>query len=97
MSVTKMSAQEEAKLLRAKLKELEAQIPSTQNKEMKITSKIGEKGTINLYGLRKFPICLFGSEVAKLTKLFNSPEFQEFVKSNAEQLAKKEKVEEDKA
>jgi len=84
------SGQSEIKRLEEQLKALKAQIPSVQNKEMKITSKIGEKGTVNFYGLRKFPICLFASEVAKLTKLFNSPEFQEFVKSNAESLARKE-------
>lgn len=91
MSQVKMlSASEEKRMLQARIKELEANIPSTQNKELKLTTKIGEKGTINIYGTAKFPVCLYFSQLVKLEKLFASPEFKKFLVDNQDKLAKKE-------
>lgn len=90
MSQVNTSSRSEIKELQARLKELKANEVKNYNKDLKVTTKIGDKGTLNFYGMRAgFPICLYMSEIIKLQKLFASPEFQKFVTENADKLAVK--------
>jgi D-arabinose 5-phosphate isomerase GutQ len=90
MSVTKaqQSIREEMKALKAKMDDLKAKIISKTFAD-KLTVKIGEKGNLVVYGLGRFPVSLYSSQAARLAKLLNSTEFQEFVQENGEALAKK--------
>jgi hypothetical protein len=83
-----MTVTEQIKQAQELLKNLKAQIVSRTFKN-KITVKIGEKGTLNFYGLQKFPVCLYFSQVAKIQEVMNSEEFKQFVIENADKLAKK--------
>lgn len=90
MSVTKaqQSIREEMKALKEKMADLQAKIISKTFAD-KLTVKIGEKGNLVVYGLGRFPVSLYASQAIRLGKLLNSPEFQEFVQQNQENLAKK--------
>ncbi len=83
MKTAQIAIREEMKALNQKLKDLKAQIISKTFAD-KLTVKIGDKGTLNVYGLGRFPVCLYPSQAARIAKLLNSPEFQEFVTQNAE-------------
>jgi hypothetical protein len=89
MTTAKQSSiQAEIKALKQKMADLQAKIISKTFAD-KLTVKIGEKGNLVVYGLGKFPVSLYASQAARLGKLLNSPEFQEFVQENSESLAKK--------
>jgi len=75
------------KALTAELMELNSGVPTL--KLDKNSVKIGEKGTINIYGLGRFPVCLYMSQLIKLQKIINTPEFAQFLKDNAEKIAVK--------
>lgn len=88
MKTAQASIREEIKALESKMKDLKAKIISKTFPD-KLTVKIGEKGNLVVYGLGRFPVSLYASQAARLGKLLNSTEFQEFVQQNAESLAKK--------
>ena len=69
----------------AKLKEGIPTLKLPKNKRV----EVGAKGTINVYGLGKFPVCLYLSQLQNLNSIINSPEFVEFVKQNADKIAVK--------
>jgi hypothetical protein len=83
-----LSPQAQLKALQEQIKALQAQVPQVKT-DKGITVKIGEKGTVNVYGLGKFPVCLYTSQIAKLVELFNSDVFKTFLASNADKLATK--------
>lgn len=82
-----MSTQQQIKELEAQLKALKAGIP--QNKFNNLTVKIGDKGTINVYGLGRFPVCLYMSQLQKLTELVNNENFADWLIENKDKLASK--------
>lgn len=82
-----MSTQQQIKELEAQLKALKAGIP--QNKFNGLTVKIGDKGTINVYGLGRFPVCLYMSQLQKLTELVNNEDFADWLIENKDKLASK--------
>jgi hypothetical protein len=84
-----MTIQEQIKLAKAQLEALQSQVVS-KTLSNKVTVKIGEKGTVNIYGLGRFPVCLYLSQLQKLQGAINSPEFQEFINANSDKLARKE-------
>lgn len=96
MSEKSMSVQEQIKALKeqrkmldeqtAKLREGIAQVKFEGNKRV----EIGGKGTLNFYGLGRFPTCLYPSQLVSLKKIINSSEFTDFISANADKLAKKE-------
>lgn len=70
-----------------KIKELQDQLKSLKTQEIKktisgLTSKVGDKGTVNIYGLNKFPSCLYPSQIVKLAALFANSEFQSWLQEN---------------
>jgi hypothetical protein len=91
-SMKPMSAQEEIKALKAKIESLNKQIPTLTSKN-KVTVKVGEKGSINFYGLGKKPVCLYLSQLTRLLEAANAPEFQAFLQENDAKIAKKVAVE----
>jgi hypothetical protein len=84
-----MSIQEQIKQAKAQLEALQSQVVS-KTLSNKVTVKIGEKGTVNIYGLGRFPVCLYLSQLQKLQGAINSSEFQEFINNNSDKLARKE-------
>jgi hypothetical protein len=83
-----MTIQEQIKLAKAQLQALQSQVVS-KTFSNKITVKIGEKGTVNVYGLGKFPVCLYLSQLQKLQTTINSPDFSQFLMENMDKIAQK--------
>jgi hypothetical protein len=83
-----MTTQEQIKALQAQLASLKAEVPTARIGNL--TVKIGEKGTINIYGLGRFPVCLYFNQVEKLTSLFQNQELSKFIEQNKSKLAIKE-------
>ena len=83
-----MTIQEQIKLAKAKLEALQSQVVS-KTLPNKVTVKIGEKGTINIYGLGRFPVCLYLSQLQKLQVTLNNPEFSQFLIDNMDKIAQK--------
>lgn len=80
-----MSTQQTIADLQKQIEALKATIP--QSKVGDLTVKIGEKGTINVYGLGRFPVCLYATQAVKLNELMNSQGFKEFIAANADKLS----------
>lgn len=53
-----------------------------------ITLKVSEKGCVSCYGLSRFPVSLYRSQMEKL--LDAAPKIREFIKVNADKLKVKE-------
>jgi len=87
-AATKLTAREEIKALQEKIAALNSTIPS-QTFADKLTAKVTDKGGVSVYGLGKFPVTLYASQLIRLNKLLNSTEFQEFITKNEAKLAKK--------
>jgi len=85
MTIKQTSIREEIKALTLKMKELKNKIISKTFAD-KLTVQIGDKGTLNVYGLGRYPVCLYPSQAIRLGKLLNGADFQEFVTQNAEML-----------
>ena len=86
-----MTPQQEMKLLKEKMKELSAQIPSARIKNANV--KIGDKGTIN-FQLGRYPTCLYISQLLKLKEIVNSPEFDSFIQANESKISRKVEINE---
>lgn len=82
-----MTKSEQIKALEAQLKSLKSEIPSSRIEGL--TVKIGEKGTVNIYGMGRFPVCLYFSQIQKLTGLLSSEAFADFLYANRDKLASK--------
>lgn len=80
-----VSTSDQLKALQAQMDALKATIP--QSKIGELTVKIGDKGTVNIYGLGRFPVCLYAGQVNKIQALFNSPAFSEFLAANVDKLS----------
>lgn len=95
----KLSVQEQIKALKDQKKALDEQTAKLREgiTQVKLSDKqrveIGGKGTINIYGLGRFPVCLYKSQLTELKRIINSKEFNEFIETNDSQLAKKESKE----
>lgn len=76
------------KALAAELAELKKGIPTLKLAKNKRV-EIGAKGTINIYGLGRFPVCLYLSQLVNLKEIVNSPEFSEFLSGNMDKVAVK--------
>lgn len=94
MSTAAQKVAQEIKDIQAKLKELKANVLKFVQKDSKLSVQIGAKGTINIYGLGRYPVCLYMSQAVKLQKLLNDPEFQKFIVDNQAQLATKKEEKE---
>lgn len=55
-----------------------------------ITYKIGPKGGLCFYGLRKLPISLYREELDQIVTIANTPAFKKFIKDNESKLSSKE-------
>lgn len=80
-----MSTANQIQELQKQIEALKATIPQAKCGEL--TVKIGDKGTVNVYGLGRFPVCLYAGQVNKLTELFNSDSFKQFLASNVDKLS----------
>ena len=67
----------------------EAQQLLSKSSKPTLTYKVSPKGAISFYGIRKFPITLYVAEVEQLTKIFNSPQFKQFLVDNQDKLTRK--------
>jgi len=56
----------------------------------KLTLKVGDKGTVNIMGLRKFPIALYPTEIASIFGI--KDEIEAFVKANSAKLSMSKSV-----
>ena len=83
-----MTIQEQIKQAKAQLQALQSQVVS-KTLPNKVTVKIGEKGTVNIYGLGRFPVCLYLSQLQKLQSTINTPEFSQFLIDNMDKIAQK--------
>lgn len=83
-----MTTQQQIKELEAKLQALKSAVPS--KKVAGLTVKIGDKGTVNIYGLGRFPVCLYVSQIQKITELLVNDDFADFLVENKSKLASKE-------
>ncbi len=52
----------------------------------KLNFQVGDKGTVNIFGINRMPVCLYPSQIVKLTDLLNNPEFKQFVVDNMAEL-----------
>ena len=86
-----MTIQEQIKKAKEELANLQSKVTQMRFKD-KLTVKIGEKGTLNVYGLGRFPVCLYSTQASRLSELLASPEFSQFVAENKDKLAVKEKA-----
>lgn len=86
-----MTLAEQIKATNEQLKALKAQYTS-KTFANKLTVRIGDKGTLNIYGLAKFPICLYLSQLVRVKELLNNPEFEAFVQENQEKIAVKKEA-----
>lgn len=81
------STAQQIKELKIQLKEAQANEIKYTQKDLKLTAKIGGKGTVNIYGLGKNPVCLYMSQLVKLAKMLNDTGLQEFLVTNKDSLA----------
>lgn len=88
-----MTPAEQLKNLKAMQKKLNEEIAAaklnipTLKLEKNKRVQIGDKGTVNIYGLGKFPVCLYLSQLINLEQIVTSPEFKKFVSDNMSKLA----------
>jgi hypothetical protein len=93
-----MTQSEKLQLIKAQQKALQAELielkkgTPTLKMEKNKRVEIGEKGTINVYGLGRFPVCLYMSQLINLQNIINSQEFAEFILANTNKIAVKTEV-----
>jgi len=54
-----------------------------------VTLKVGAKGGISIYGLGRFPVSLYRSQMEKVVELAKSGKIDEFIAANADKLVTK--------
>lgn len=74
---------QENEALRAKLAEMEAALIAA-SKPKALTLKVSEKGAVSVYGLGRFPITLYRSQMERL--LAHSAEIKAFITAHADKL-----------
>lgn len=68
-----------------RIAELEELLEKERSKnERKFTLKVTEKGTVGIYGLRRFPVTLYKSEMNKI--IDNTGAIMEFMRNNDDKL-----------
>jgi len=77
--IEQLKAENEA--LRAKVK-VKGSVTSTG-----LSLKVSEKGAVSIYGLGRFPVTLYGTQILKLAETM--PEILAFVAENKDKLASK--------
>jgi hypothetical protein len=93
-----MTQSEKLQLIKAQQKALQAELielkkgTPTLKMEKNKRVEIGEKGTINVYGLGRFPVCLYMSQLINLQNIINSKEFAQFILDNSAKIAVKTEV-----
>ncbi len=55
-----------------------------------VTLKVGNKGGISIYGLGRFPVTLYASQMEKLVEIAKSGKITDFIAANAASLTRKE-------
>jgi hypothetical protein len=84
-----MTLAQQIKEAKLQLESLQSQIPT--KKIGKLTVKIGDKGSINIYGINaKFPVCLYLNQLDKIRDLAANQEFRDFLTENMSKLSIKE-------
>lgn len=71
----------------AQIAELQAKLAEA-NKPKAITLKVSDKGALSIYGLGRFPVTLYRSQIERL--LAHAPQIGAFIKANANLLATKD-------
>lgn len=84
MTERELAQQAEIEKLRAENAKLAARAASSKA----LSLKVSEKGAISVYGMGRFPITLYRSQMEAL--LAHKPVILEFIKANEDKLAKKD-------
>ena len=71
--------------MKARLAELEAEKIERENSKYNLTFKVGNKGTVSVYGLGKFPVSLYVPQWNALFK--NVARLGKFIGENSELIA----------
>jgi hypothetical protein len=66
----------------------QAEMLAQANKPKAITMKVSEKGALSIYGLGRFPVTLYRSQIERL--LAAKPQIDAFIKANSTLLATKD-------
>ena len=78
---------QENEALKAKLAEMAAQLAAA-NKPKALTMKVSDKGALSIYGLGRFPVTLYRSQIERL--LDHEPTIRAFIQANTTLLATKD-------
>jgi len=78
--------------LLARIAELEAAQPSEQSPN-KITYKVSAKGGVSMYGLGRFPVTLYSSQLERIVADAKAGAIDRFIEANRERLAVKQAAE----
>jgi hypothetical protein len=74
--------------LEAKVAELTAAL-AAKKAAPPVSMKVGTKGGISIYGLGRFPVSLYRSQMEKFVELAKSGKIDEFISAHADKLATK--------
>ena len=85
---TAATAEPTIEQLKAQLAEANAKLAEKQ-KAPPVTMKVGAKGGISVYGLGRYPVSLYRSQMEKVVELAKSGKIDEFIAANADKLANK--------
>ena len=78
---------QENEALKAKLAEMAAQLAQA-NKPKALTMKVSDKGALSIYGLGRFPVTLYRSQIERL--LDHAVTIRAFIQTNTALLATKD-------
>lgn len=86
MGVILPNLQQENEALKAKLEAMQALLAASQ-KPKAITIKVSEKGAVSVYGLGRWPVTLYRSQMERLVAA--APQITAFIEANSALLAVK--------
>ena len=78
---------QENEALRLKLAEMQAQLAAASRPKA-ITMKVSEKGALSIYGLGRFPVTLYRSQIERLIAAV--PAIEAFIQANSALLTTKD-------
>lgn len=71
--------------------QLQAEIAALKTRnERKVTLKVSTKGALSIYGLGRFPVTLYRSQIEKVVAMVKDGSIEAFIAANTAALATKE-------
>lgn len=68
--------------LTAENERLKANKQSPGSMVAKLTPKVSAKGAVSIYGMGRFPVTLYKSQVIRMTELLSSEQFKQWLADN---------------